>query len=280
MKNFELAWSDLDRGGDVVVAGLAGSGHAFIKLRDPAAVIPIGLVFHPFANSVELIIGFEPAEPVADKAEYRIVPIGFDPKDHHARQHLLLDCEGNHARVEMPERHPPFLRQQMKRIFRAIVQFGEILRFDEKPVLGRRGEARGAQFRQPRHREIRRGQDFGLPRGGEVFDAKQPDGRSQQLLLHREQRWQLDIVRVQLDLDHRLVEDLEFDKAEILYRKGRAVVIRVEVAQRGKELGAVLHHPAPIGGDQHGKAFHGGPRNTAIDPRTRGRRSAMLDYPG
>jgi len=48
-----------------------------------------------------------------------------------------------------------------------------------------------------------------------MLDAEQADFRGEQLPLHREQRHLIDIARMQLDLDDRLVQDLELDETKI-----------------------------------------------------------------
>jgi hypothetical protein len=54
---------------------------------------------------------------VSNKAKYRVRAAGFDPDNYHPRQQLLLDRKRDHTGVEMAERHPPFLSQQLQRAF-------------------------------------------------------------------------------------------------------------------------------------------------------------------
>jgi hypothetical protein len=98
--------------------------------------------------------------------------------------------------------------------------------------------------------------DLRLPIRIEVSDAEQADPRHQQLLLRREQRRELDIAGVRLDLDHRLADALQFDEAEILDREGNGVVVGIGVAERSKKFGAVRKHPLSVRGSQHRQRFH------------------------
>jgi len=70
-----------------------------------------------------------------------------------------------------------------------------------------------------------------LPTRIEILDAKQADFGGQQLLLYRQQGREFDIVRVQLDLDDRPLDHLEFDEAEIFDRERDGIVIGIGVPQ-------------------------------------------------
>ena len=85
-----------------------------------------------------------------------------------------------------------------------------------------------------------------MPSRFEVLHSKQPDLRRQELLLNRKQRGQLHIARMQLNLDDRAVENLEFDKAKVLNGERGCVVIGIGIAQCREKLGAVLDHPLPV----------------------------------
>jgi hypothetical protein len=95
-----------------------------------------------------------------------------------------------------------------------------------------------------------------VPRGIEISDAEQLDPGRQQLLLRRQQGGQLDIARVQLDLDDRLLEKLKPDEAKIFDGVGYAVIIGRGIAQQRQKFLAVRKYPAAIGSDQHLQPFH------------------------
>jgi len=95
-----------------------------------------------------------------------------------------------------------------------------------------------------------------VPRRIEISDAEQLDPGRQQLLLGGKQGLQLDIARVQLDLDDRLLEELKLDEAEIFDGEGYGVIIGGGIAQQRQKFLAVREHPAAIGSDQHLQPFH------------------------
>src|SRR5678815_2106278 len=103
----------------------------------------------------------------------------------------------------------------------------------------------------------------------EMLDAEQADFRGEQLPLHREQRHLIDIARMQLDLDDRLVQDLELDETKIPDGIANSVIIGLGVTQRAQKLWAVGKYPIPFRGDHHRQALH----LSLSLPATRHRRS-------
>ena len=81
-----------------------------------------------------------------------------------------------------------------------------------------------------------------------MLDAEQADFRGEQLPLHREQRHLIDIARMQLDLDDRLVQDLELDETKIPDGIANSVIIGLGVTQRAQKLWAVGEIPNPLPG--------------------------------
>src|SRR6516225_4103011 len=61
---------------------------------------------------------------------------------------------------------------------------------------------------------------------------------------------------MQLNFDDRAVEDLKFYESEILYCKQCSIIVRIGIAQRRQELGAVFDHPLPVGCHKCDKACH------------------------
>jgi hypothetical protein len=131
-----------------------------------------------------------------------------------------------------------------------------VLRLDKEAVFGRQRESRRAQLREPRHCQFSGAYDFRLPTDVKIFQPKQLDFGGQDLLLNRKQRRDLDVMRMQIDFDYRIVEDLKSDKSHVLNGKGHAIVIGFRISQCRAKLGAVLKHPRPLGGNKHRQAVH------------------------
>jgi hypothetical protein len=54
----------------------------------------------------------QPVVLVTDKSEYRVPFTRLNADDHHSGEQLMLDGKGDDARIEVTERHPPFLRER------------------------------------------------------------------------------------------------------------------------------------------------------------------------
>src|ERR1700730_13061183 len=132
--------------------------------------------------------------------------------------------------------------------------------FNQELFFWRWCKFRSTQFRQSGDSVLRRRKNFRFPCQVKEVNTEQFGLVGNDLLLYCQQRRKLNVVRMQLDLDQRVVKELKPDEAEVLHREQRRVVIRIGIAQRRQKLGAVLEHPPPVGRDQHGKAFHESPR--------------------
>src|SRR5881227_3749997 len=128
-----------------------------VELGHPAAVIPVGQVLDLLAEAVDAVLGSDPAMTVADKPENRLIGRRLDPDDRGQWQQLLTHRQRDETRIEMREGHPPFLRQGPQLVLVVVKELGKILRLDDEPLMGRRGEDRRAQFGQSRDRPLCRG---------------------------------------------------------------------------------------------------------------------------
>ena len=95
-----------------------------------------------------------------------------------------------------------------------------------------------------------------MPDRLEILDTEQAQIRRQKLLLHREQRRQLDVSRMQLDLDNRLADHLELDEPEISDAERNRVVIGIGIAQCRKKVRCSGQHPSTFGTDQNCEVLH------------------------
>ncbi|MGH7058946.1 MAG: hypothetical protein ACREFH_01065 [Stellaceae bacterium] len=156
----------------------------------------------------------------------------------------------------MSERHSPFLEKRAQWSTTVVEQLRIITGFDQEPVGRRQLEARRAQLREPGDCLVARCGDLRMPGSIEIFDPEQPDPRQQQFLLSSQQRRERDIAWVQLNLDDRISQRLEFYKAEILYRKPDRIVIRVGITEGGQKPGAAAEHPFSVRGHEPCRALH------------------------
>jgi len=65
-------------------------------------------------------------------------------------------------------------------------------------------------------------------------------------VLDGEEGRELDIARVQLDLDNRAFQHLIPDETEIFDSEGDTIVVRVWITQRLEEFGRIGQHPLGI----------------------------------
>jgi len=113
----------LDRAGDQVVTRLAGGRHRFVVLGGPGTVILIRHVLDAFADPVKLIEASDPAMPVADETPHRLALMRLDAGNHQPGQQPVRHRQRDHARVELRERDPPFLRQGPQHILVVVEQY-------------------------------------------------------------------------------------------------------------------------------------------------------------
>ena len=73
--------ADIDRRGDVVVARLTGLCDAFVELRHPVPVLPVGQTFDLLADSFELVALKPVRVHLAHIAEHRLRAVALDPDD-------------------------------------------------------------------------------------------------------------------------------------------------------------------------------------------------------
>jgi len=102
-----------------------------------------------------------------------------------------------------------------------------------------------------------RRENLGTPFGIKIFYAKQFDWREQYLLLRCQQRGQLNIPGVKLDLSDSLSGEFELDKAQVPDRVAKCIVVGVRIAKYSRKFGAVGRDPLAVWSDQHGQSFHG-----------------------
>jgi hypothetical protein len=118
--------------GNVVVARLAGAGHALVELGNPPAVILVRLVLHLFSNRHQRVVIVQKGEAITDKSKDRIRPARFDPEDHYPRQQLMLDRKGNNTGIKLAKGHPPFAKHWTQPTALFAEQDRVISRLDEK----------------------------------------------------------------------------------------------------------------------------------------------------
>ena len=109
-----------------------------------------------------------------------------------------------------------------------------------------------------------------MPGGIKIPDAEQLDAGRQQLLLGGEQGRQFDVAGVQLDLDDRLLDDLQLDETEIFDGEGNGVIIGRGIAQHREEFFGIRQHPTAVRGDQHRQPIHRSLPRTPIACRSVG----------
>jgi len=113
-----------------------------------------------------------PRKSIADEPENRISTMGRHRDDHHARQELLLDREGDDRGIEEAERHSPFVDHRRKGIIRVLRQFRKVSRLGEEAPARRCCKYRRAQFSKLRYRPLRRKGDLRAPGSLEIFYTK------------------------------------------------------------------------------------------------------------
>jgi len=116
-----------------------------------------------------------PRKPIPDEPKNRINTMGRHPDDHHARQELLLDREGNDRGIEKTERHSPFVDHRRKGIIRVLRQFRKVSGFGKEAPARWCCKHRRTQFGELRYRSLRRKGDLRTPRSLEIFYTKQVD---------------------------------------------------------------------------------------------------------
>jgi len=102
----------LDRSGDEVVARLPGGGDRLVKGGYPGSVLFVRHVFHLLADAAVVELIAHPFMAVADEPPDGFGRTGFDANDHQPGKQPVRHRQGDHARVELTERNPPFLRQR------------------------------------------------------------------------------------------------------------------------------------------------------------------------
>jgi len=249
--------------GDQVVSRRAGGGDRFVKLVDPAAIFLVRHVLDALADAGHLILVADPFVAVADEAPDRVGVMPLDADDHHPRQVPVSQRDRHDAGIKISKRHPPFLHHRAQRVAFISKQGRVIARLDQETLVRRRREHRCAQLGQTVDRMFEGRGDFRVPGEIEILYAEQGCRRGKQLFLHREQRRQFDIARMQFDLDDGLMQHLELDEAQVLHREPDRIVVGVGIADRLEEFGAVGQQPIGVRRHQQCQAFHGGTSVTA-----------------